>query len=174
MCSVFLEESKAILAAEASAPERQAVVTAGRNSWWAWLRPAIVVPTFALLLAVIAYQNWPAHRDPQVLQAVYVNIGSRGGAVPSVTATPEKGFLLRLSVPPSQSYSAYAADVMGPDGKMRWSLQLPNVAGEDSYFVQVPAGSYNEGVYSVVVRGTNPDGSSTELGRGSFELHIAR
>lgn len=174
MGAVFLEQTKAVFATEASAPERQAVVSAGRRDWWAWLRPAIAVPTFALLLAVIAYQNWPAHRSPQVLQAAYINIGSRGAVAPAVSASQDKGFLLRLRVPPEQSYASYAADIIGPDGKIRCSLQLPSSIGEDNYFVQVPAGSYNEGVYSVVVRGTNPGGSSTELGRGSFELHISK
>jgi hypothetical protein len=127
----------------------------------------------ALLLAVIAYQNWPSARSPQVLQAAYVNIGSRG-TIPSISAGKGQGFLLRVTVPPDQTYSSYSADIYAPDGKLSWSLRLPVTSGQDSYFIQVPAGSYNDGVYSVAIRGISPDGNTAELGRGSFELHISR
>src|SRR6185503_8238808 len=71
--ALFVEQSKAIFAEDAVAPQREAPVAA-KPSWWAWLRPAIALPVMALLLAVIAYQNWPSHRNPEILQAAYVNI----------------------------------------------------------------------------------------------------
>lgn len=172
--ALFIEESKAILAAEAVASARKVPApVAAKTSWWAWLRPAVAVPVMALLVAVITYQNWPSHGSPQVLQAAYVNIGSRG-ASPSVSAGKGQGFLLRVTVPPGQTYSSYSADIYAPDGKLGWSLKLPVSSGQDSYFIQVPAGSYNDGVYSVAIRGTAADGNTTELGRGNFELHISR
>ncbi len=173
--ALLIEESKAIFAAEAVAPPSEVpslLVT--RPSWWAWLRPAIAVPVIALLLAVVAYQNWPSKRSPQVLQAAYVNIGSRGAAVPTISTSKGQGFLLRLTVPPDQTYSSYSADIYAPDAKLSWSVKLPVSAGQDSYFIQVPAGSYNDGVYSVAIRGMAADGNTAELGRGSFELHISK
>ena len=172
--TLFIDQSKAIFAADAVAPPREVPsVVVAKPSWWAWLRPAIAVPVMALLLAVIAYQNWPSNKNAQVLQAAYVNIGSRG-AVPSISTGTGQGFLLRVTVPPDQGYSSYSADIYAPDGKLSWSLKLPVSASQDSYFIQVPAGSYNDGVYSVAIRGTAADGNTTELGRGNFELHISR
>ncbi len=171
--ALFIEQSKAIFAEEAVVPRREVPVSATKPSWWAWLRPAVAVPVMALLLAVIAYQNWPSHKNPEVLQAAFVNIGTRGAA-PSISTAKGQGFLLRVTVPPDQSYSSYSADIYAPDGKLQWSLTLPNSTGQDNYFVQVPAGSYNDGVYSVAIRGMAPDGTNAELGRGSFELHISR
>ena len=173
--ALFIQESKAIFAAEAVAPPREVPAPiAAKPVRWGWLRPAIVVPVMALLLAVIAYQNWPSHRSPQILQAAYVNIGSRGAAVPSISTGKGGGFLLRVTVPPDQTYSSYSADIFAPDGKLSWSVKLPVSAGQDSYVIQVPAGSYNDGVYSVAIRGIAADGNTAELGRGSFELHISR
>jgi hypothetical protein len=172
--ALFIEQSKAIFAAEAVAPPREVPTqVVEKPSWWAWLRPAVSVPVMALLLAVIAYQNWPSHQSPQVLQAAYVNIGNRGGSV-SISTGKGQGFLLRVMVPPDQTYSSYSADIYAPDGKLSWSLNLPLSAGQDSYFIQVPAGSYNDGVYSVAIRGTAAGGNTTELGRGNFELHISK
>ena len=173
--SLFLDQTKAVFAAEVVPPSRVApVVASERPGWWAWLRPAFAAPTLALLLAIIAYQNWPSHQSPQLLQAAYITIGARGGNVPSISATKDQGFLLHLTVPPEQSYSFYFADIYGPEGKIRSSMELPVSAGNDTYFVQVPGGSYNDGVYTVAIRAVGPNGDSTELGRGSFELHISR
>lgn len=173
--ALFLEQTKAVFASEAAAqPGQVSAVATAKPGWWAWLRPAFAAPALALLLAIIAYQNWPAHQNPQVLQAAYVNIGSRGGSVPSVSASKDQGFLLRINVPLEPSYTSYVADIYGPEGKIRSSLNLPVSAGNDTYFVQVPGGIYNDGVYSVAIRGVGPDDNSTELGRGSFELHISR
>jgi hypothetical protein len=173
--SLLLEQTKAVFAAEAVAPRREVpAVSSEKSGWWGWLRPAFAAPALALLLAIIAYQNWPSHQNPQVLQAAYVNIGSRSGNVPSISASKGHGFLLRLSVPPGQSYSSYFADIYSPEGTIRSSVNLPVSAGTDTYFVQVPSGPYNDGVYSVAIRGVDADGNSTDLGRGSFELHISR
>lgn len=173
--SLFLEQAKAVFAAEAITPRREAAVrVSGKSGWWAWLRPAFAAPALALLLAIIGYQNWPSHPSPQVVQAAYVNIGSRGGSPPSISVSKGQGFLLRVNVPPEQSYSSYFADIYGPEGNLRWSVNLPVSAGNDTYLVQVPAGRYNDGVYSVAIRGIRPDGKSAELGRGGFELHMFR
>jgi anti-sigma factor RsiW len=173
--SLFIEHSKAILAADAAVPQ-QAIAASGtqKQSWWAWLRPAVAVPVIALLLAVVAYQNWPSPRTPQVLPAAYLTIGSRGASVPSISTPRDQGFLLRVGVPPENGYFSYSAEIYAPDGKMLSSVKLPNSQDTDNYFIQVPPGSYNDGTYSVAIRGARPDGSSDELGRSSFEVHILR
>ena len=172
--ALFLEQSKLVFAAEAQSAPKIAIAGKESPSRWAWLRPAIAVPVFALLLAVIAYQNWPSRESPQIFQATYVNVGSRGGAAPVVSAVEDKGFLLRVSVPPDPTYSARTVEIYGPDGKLRWSLALPAIQEDDNYFIHVPAGKYTEGTYLVAIRGKRPDGSTSELGRSSFDLHVVR
>ena len=171
---LFIEHSKAILAADATVSQAVAASRPEKQSWWAWLRPALAMPVLAVLLAVIAYQNWPSPRTPQVLPAAYLTIGSRGASVPSISPRPDQGFLLRVSVPPETGYSSYSAEIYAPNGKMQPSVKLPNSQDTDNYFIQVPPGHYNDGTYSVAIRGVRPDGSSEELGRSSFELHILR
>src|ERR1700758_1532691 len=58
--AMFVEQSKVILAepqASYAVVQQPARETAKRG-WFAWLRPAFAVPVFALLLAVIGYQNF--------------------------------------------------------------------------------------------------------------------
>src|SRR5215467_12712134 len=54
--AAFIDQSKELLARESVASRVVPVVRAGPG-WLAWLRPAFVGPVFAVLLAVIAYQN---------------------------------------------------------------------------------------------------------------------
>lgn len=171
--ALFIEQTKAIFAADAAAPQREMEPSKPeKQSWWAWLRPSVAVPVFAMLLAVIAYQNWPSHPYPQVIQATYVNVGARGGSVPSVSAGRDKGFLLRVSFPVDAKYSSYSAKVFGPDEDVLWVLRLPIQQDQDTYFIQIPPGKYVEGTYSIAIFETPADGGSVEIGRSSFELHI--
>jgi hypothetical protein len=172
--SLFIEQSKAIFASEPQTREPRTAASISRERGrFAWLRPAFAVPALAVLLAVIAYQNWPGMRTPQVLQALFVSIGSRGGNIPSIHARPQEGFLLRITLPPDRNSSAYSADIYAPDGNLQWSLSLPAAGENDSYFIHIPAGHYQEGIYTVAIRGRGIQGSS-EMGRSTFELQVVK
>src|ERR1700757_1664055 len=57
--AMFVEQGKLILAEpSAHAAVKNPVPAAAKPGWFAWLRPAFAVPVFALLLAVIGYQNF--------------------------------------------------------------------------------------------------------------------
>ena len=171
--AIFVEQSKVLLAPQSPVAQPLPVPKAEKSGWFAWLRPAIAVPALAVLLAVIAYQNWPSPRNPQILQAVAVNIGSRGSA-PTISVKPNEGFLLKVSVPPVSLYSSYEAEIYSPDGKVQSLINLPLNPESDSYFIQVPPGRYQSGLYSVAILGTGAHSASAEVGRGNFELQILK
>lgn len=170
--ALLIDQSKAIFASEQSAPSPKVAVPE-RKAWFAWLRPAFAVPALALLLAVVVYQNWPRARNPQVLQAAFINVGSRGN-VPSINVRSGEGFLLRVTLPPDRNSASYSADIYAPDGKLAWSLDLPSAGENDSVFIQVPAAHYQDGIYAVAIRGAGTRGTSSEIGRSTFELHIVK
>jgi len=78
------------------------------------------------------------------------------------------------SAPPDPAYSSRVVEVYGPDGKLRWTLELPAAQDGDNYFIHVPAGRYTEGTYAVAIRGMGSNGSGSDLGRSSFDLHVVR
>ena len=169
--AVLIDQSKVIFASEsAPLPVPVPATKPEPSGWFAWFRPAFALPVMAVLLAVIAYQNFRERPAPEVLPAAFLTIGSRGGNIPSISARPGESFLLRVTVPTETSYSAVYADIYGPTGKREWSLKLPYTTENDSYFLAVPAGRRESGVYTVAIRGIGADGSSTEVGRSSFEL----
>jgi hypothetical protein len=179
--AAFVEQSKAVLAENPPATSPLPVPMPSPRGWFAWLRPAFAVPALALLLIVIGYQNlvtYPrlqqAVNQPQVLPWASVSVGTWGAGGPTITTAPGKGFLLFLRIPPEGAYDQYTADLYNPAGKIEWSLTIPATPGQDQWPVQVPGASRESGTYTVAVRGITAAGTTTDLGRTSFELRIQK
>lgn len=179
--AMFLEQSKTVLSERPQASTvRVPVVVPVKPGWFAWLRPALVMPVLAVLLAVVVYQNlvtYPrlkeAANSPQLLPWASVNVSTRGANAPPVSVAPGKGFLLFVRIPPQDGYSRYTADLYNPAGKLEWSLTIPATSAEDNWPVQVPAGNRESGIYTLRVHGIRPSGESTEVGFPTrFELQI--
>jgi len=182
--ALFVEQSKVVLAERSEPLSARLPVTApipAKPGWFAWLRPALVAPVMALLLAVIGYQNlvtYPHMRQalnsPRVLSWASVNVGTWGSGGPVVPVRPGEAFLLFVRIPPDGSYSHYVADLYNPAGRLEWSLTIPASSVQDQWPVQVPGANRAVGSYSLVVRGVTSAGESKEVGRASFELQIQK
>jgi len=181
--SLFIENSKVVLgetSADAAAASTVPVPAVPRDRF-PWLRPALVAPILAMLLTVVAYQNlvtYPrlksAANSPQVLPWASINIGTYGSSEPAITAAPGKGFLVLVRIPPDGGYVRYSADIYSPSGKLEWSLTIPAATGQDQWPIAVPGADRQPGTYLIAVRGIAADGTSKEMGQGSFELKIQK
>jgi len=186
--SQFVEQSKVVLAeSDAPIPVRATVrpiaSPAGRG-WlsgaaFAWLRPAFAVPAFALLLAVVGYQNLVTYprlqaelNQPQVLPTVSVNTGVYGA---NDTKVPEgKGLHLSLRIPPDGAFVRYNVELYNPAGKPAGSFTVAPVAGQDQWSVTVPSVDREAGTYTMSVHGVTATGETKDLGPTSFQLQIQR
>jgi anti-sigma factor RsiW len=183
--ALFVEESKVVLQSkemrsplpEAStvSPLRRPFLPAG---WSGWLRPVFVVPAFALLLAVIGYQDWAnrhlqeAANSPQVLASAVVNVNVRGAEPIGVPAQAGHAIELTLNLPPGGSYSAYKLDLYSLQGKLEWSRTIP-AAGNDTLSLYIPANSISgndHGLRTLAVQGITAGGTNDDLGRYRIEL----
>jgi len=189
----FVEHSKSVLA-ESSKPIPVGVIpdrgprygtwfTGGWSTrgWFAWLRPAFAAPALALLLAVAGYQSLvmvprlqSELKQPQVLPAVSVNVGTwSGGGTP--TSIPEgKGLLLFVRIPPDRAYARYTAELYNPGGKLEGSFAITATTGQDQWSVTVPAVHREAGTYTMAVHDITPTGEIKDLGNTSFELQVQR
>lgn len=151
--------------------------------WLAWLRPAIVAPVMATMLAVIGYQNLVTYprmasqlSTPQVLPWALVNLDTYGSEGPTITPQPRQPFLLLVRIPPGGGYSKYTADLYNPAGKLEWSVTfaIPALSEQDQWPLQVPGANREAGRYKLNVRGITASGESKDVGQTSFELQIQK
>jgi hypothetical protein len=175
--ATFVEQSKAALAGGPMEDSRQPGPAAAKPGWFSWLRPAVVVPGLALLLAIVGYQNLVSfprlmHKlnSPGVLPFASVNIGTYGSRGPVITVRDGEDFLVFLRIPPEDEYSSYTADLYDPAGKLEWSVRILATAAQDQWPIHVPGANRAAGSYSMAVHGVAAGGESKELGRASFEL----
>jgi Putative zinc-finger len=180
--SVFVEHSKLVLAESSESSEPVSVRAAVRpvhRGLFAWLRPAFAASALALLLAVVGYQNLVTYprlqselKQPQILPAVLVNVGTYGAGE---TAVPEgKGLLLSLRISPDAAYARYTAELYNPAGKAEGSFTITPATGQDQWSVTVPSVQRQAGTYTLALHGVTSSGETKDLGNTSFELQIQR
>lgn len=182
--AAFLENSKKLFAVRpATEVLPEPVPARSKPGWLAWLRPALVVPIMALMVGVMGYQNVVTYpklksdvaelRAPQILPAAsLINSNTRGGSIPSLTIRSGEPFLLFVDIPPSNTFTSYIADLLGPLGRAEWSLTIPLQATRDTVPIRVPAGVHLAGIYTLVVRGATAGGQAIEVGRYPFTLKL--
>jgi anti-sigma factor RsiW len=182
--AAFVEEARIQLPAlVSSAPAEAAKPSPRRLDWFAWLRPMVAVPTFAMLLAVIGYQNLAtipslrtAAREPHLSPWVSFHTGTRGDAHLSVPADPTGGAELLIQVPQENDYSSYGFQLDDQNGKQIWTQTRaaasdPTGAG-GAFSLTIPGAGLTQGSYTLVVSGITPQGGRTELDRRILDVHF--
>jgi len=179
----FLDHSKAVLAASAG-PVAVERVRQTAPWWQTWSRPAITVPAMAVLVAAIALQTFvvyprlkreaAASGAPRILPALsLISVATRGGDKAVLHVHQGEPFLLFVDVPAENRFSSYVAELRGPAGDAEWSLPVPAELIRDTLSIRAP-GRDSAGVYTLVVRGTDSHGQSSELARFPFELQFPK
>ena len=172
----LLEHSKVILAETPDAVSVK-LVPAGKP-WFAWLRPAFVVPAMAVLLAIIGYQTLvllPGSRQDNVatlLPAASINVATRSAATPAVHAKSGEPFLLLVNLPAENRFASYIADLYDSAGHIKWSVPISAETANDTVPIRIP-GQQEAGVYALAIRGVpQAGGNPQEVGRQPFELRL--
>jgi hypothetical protein len=172
--SIFLEESKKLLAQPTPVPVHRPVPAPAAQPWVAWLRPAFAVPAMAVLLLAIGYQGYLLRGSqgstPDILASATINVATRSAATPQVHSKTGQPFVLLLNIPAESRFSSYIADLYDPAGHIKWSLPISAEMANDTLPMRVP-GLRESGLYVLAIRGIPQDASSpTEIGRQPFEL----
>jgi|SRR5882724_4601955 len=180
--AMFVEQSKIVLAEPAVNPMRVPSPAAAKPRWLASLfRPALAVPVFVLLLAVVGYENLVTvpHltaelSEPQLGPSVPINSGTRGSSKTSVTVTPGEGFSLPVTIPRDMSYSAYILELHNPAGRLKWTRKIPASSPDDTRWIFIPGTGLEQGTYVLTVNGVTATGQSTNLGDHQIELQVEK
>jgi hypothetical protein len=190
--NVFLTEAKvqlpAIVASDAVAesphPQANRDPRQTKKPWWSFLTaPAFAVPAFAMLLAVIAFQNVStipslrsAATEPRVLPWSSLHMGTRGAEPTVVQADRKQGAVILIDLPLQPAYTSYAVDLYDPQGKRIWTRTVPasgqNDGGAGTLSLLIPGAGLEQGSYSLNLAGISPQGARTELGRRALDVHF--
>jgi|SRR5579872_156911 len=180
--AALVEHSKVLLSeAVAVSPVLQRTVIPARPSWFAWLRPTLVVPVLAVLLAVVGYQNlitYPQLKQlassPQILPWASINVSTRGTSTTEISTRVGQGFHLLVNIPPESSYTSYTFNLASPDGKLDWSRTVPAASSDEARSIYVPGANQEQGIYTLAVHGNTGTGQSSDLGHYSVEVQIQK
>lgn len=187
--SVFTTEAKAQLpklVSQSSLPEAPPAKPAARTtSWFFWLQPAFAVPLFAVLLAVVAYQNIAvipglkkAVEEPRLLHSTAIHIGSRGSPHTPITADRTEGIALSFELPQTTTYSSYLFTMYDPNGKQVWAdtvVGSPSDAGDDGIVSLVIQGAgLREGSYILDISGVTRQNAHIEVDRRVLDIQFNR
>ncbi|MGA2252221.1 anti-sigma factor family protein [Terracidiphilus sp.] len=188
---VFLREARVQLPAlvaddEArAARDREKIRPAKeKRDWFAWLRPAYLAPAFAMLLAVVAYQNFvtlpgleQAANEPRLAPLTPVRGATRGSEHQTLTTSHKLGLTLPVDLlpvdMPAAKFASYAFTLTGPDGKSVWNAAMPAPADASRQMsLGIPGKLLSNGTYTVTVAGIGPDGGRTDTERYVFNVIV--
>lgn len=178
--AMFVEQSKVALAELVAHPAvKRPAVAPAKAGWFAWLRPAFAVPVFAILLAVIAYQNFVTYpkltavaNQPQIGPWASVNVSTRGMATIPIKTRAGEGFGLLVNLPPDTGFVSYTVELYNPAGKLEWSGPLSADSADQGRQIYIPGRNRLPGSYTLAVRAVNAAGESKEITRQSIDLQI--
>jgi anti-sigma factor RsiW len=179
--AALVEHSKVVLAEPSAVSPLTVPIPVPGPGWFAWLRPALVVPVLAALLVVIGYQNLVTYpqlkqtaSSPQILPWASINVSTRGTSTTQISPRAGQGFHLLVNIPPESRYTSYTFDLSSPSGRLEWSRTIPAAASDEARSIYVPGTNQEQGVYTLAVRGGTAPNESSDLGHYSIEVQIQR
>ncbi len=156
------------------------------NGWFAWLRPAFVVPAFAALLGVVVFQNavtFPALRQsanqPRLVPFSHLRPQTRGARL-TVTVNREHGAALQADLPVESAENApaaYSIELHDAQGKLVWSSTMPANTpasdGEQQLSLYLPGAKLANGTYTLNVATLDAQGKPTPLEQYLFDIVVS-
>lgn len=155
----------------------------GRKSWSFFLQPAFAFPAFALMLAVIAYQNVstiPSLRnsanEPRILQSNPIHAGTRGDAHTAVTANRSQGLSLSIELPQSSEYSSYVFELDDSNGKQLFaqSVSASTLDTSDGKLVTlvIPGAGLKSTSYLLTIFGITSQNNRVQIDRRILDVQL--
>lgn len=184
---VFAEGTRQVFRDEAQERNAAQERDRGKESWFAWLRPAVAIPVFAALLLVIGYQNTltiPGLKEAnsraaavKVVQSFsLLSVRAAGAGSLTIRVRPDEGYGLEVDIPPTSSAASYVCQVQDEAGQAKVTLMVSADEAKRTVHVNVPGGSLAAGKYAFVVYSDEapkvPTDKNNEVARLPFTVEF--
>jgi Putative zinc-finger len=168
--AIFVDASRTALQEERNQGhvKSEVIVPSG---WFGWLRPMVVVPVFAVLIALIAYQNMvtiPAarkegqHGSMQLIAPAIslqmANVRGEGGV--TVQTHANAPFELDFDFTPARQFPSYVCQLQDDSGHSVYQVEIPGEKTNQEVHVAVSGGVPHPGKYMLAITGRTTAGSS--------------
>jgi hypothetical protein len=167
--AAFADTTREVLRPEEAASTEKAAAPA-RGGWFAWLRPIVAVPAFAILLLVIGYQNAvtiPSKQGKTALEASQVftssfslkkvdTLGSEDAKTADegkIRVRPDETFALQFDFTPRRTFDSYICQLQDESGRSLLQVKIPGISANRELHFVVPGGVVRPGKYSLVLAG---------------------
>lgn len=164
---------------------RTAAPARTNRGFFAWLRPAFIIPSFAALLIFIGYQNGvtiprleSSSRSGEVLSAAFHLTGIvRGGtdaAAPKLQVKARESFVLGFDFTPVRAFSTYRWQLQDKAGKLVVQGTLSGDMTNQAVNLLVNGGVEDAGDYNLVFFGGDNSAQTSEVQRFTFAVAFQR
>jgi hypothetical protein len=133
------------------------------QTWFAWLRPVVLVPALAVLAAALGYQSFVTiprlqrgTAIPSAGSASFISLigaNSRGDAAKSFAVQQNQPVILEVDIPPSQDFPSYLCQIQDAAGHVAYESQVSAADAKQSVHLIVPAGTLQPQTYTLRVLG---------------------
>ena len=133
------------------------------HTWFAWLRPVVLVPALAVLAAALAYQSFvtiprlqrgtavPSMGSASLISLIGAN--SRGEAAKPFAIQQSQPVILEVDIPPSQDFSSYLCQIQDAAGHVAYQSQVSAADAKQSVHLILPAGTLQPQTYTLRILG---------------------
>ena len=188
----FIDDARAELP---SIPDKQFVAAktpkSKSSSWFVWLRPAFAAPAFAVLMAVVVFQNavtFPKLREaamqPRLVPLSHLRPATRGASHLTLTVDRMQGAILQADLPAEGTTgsgeiaaTSYALDLRDSQDKPVWSATMPASGGasdqDQQFSVYLPGATLRNGAYTLSVIGVDAQGRRALVGEYLFDIVVS-
>jgi hypothetical protein len=184
--AAFLDQTKFVLPGmmASGAPSRNAAparLNKEKRDWFSWLRPALMVPAFACLLAAVGYQNlevFPALQaaatGPRILPTATVLHDDTRSAIPVIYADLKLGSTIAVEMPAGLTYSSYKLDFYNSKGRMIWTRTAQSDGKGDDTLSFWLSSQVKQDTYKVVISGVTSTGDTVLIKQQIFDLQTKK
>lgn len=134
-----------------------------RGGWFAWMKPVVAVPAFAVLLLALGYQTLvsvPHWKNLAMQSAVsgvmptfsLIESNTRGSELPTFRVKPNQVFGLFVEVPVDKAYSFYVLRLEDPAGHATTLSTVSSAEAQKTVVAKVNPWEQS-GAYQIVVLG---------------------
>lgn len=161
----FIDNAREVLRQEPAKVTQEALAGSrvpAKAGWFAWLKPVVAVPAFAVLLAVVGYQNTvtipQAERRASQGAALVLNApptSLRGAALRGeeklkVPVHGDDSFSVQFDFTPRGKFDQYLCQLRDEAGHSVFQLPLPGTSRNREVQLVIPGGLVHAGDYSLV------------------------